>query len=183
MTPDPVLGHALLERARNAIGAEFGRPPASETAHPRLFERGACFVTLTQAGQLRGCIGSLEAWRPLDEDVRDNARAAAFRDPRFAPLRADEFERTRIEVSLLAVPTELTFTDEADAIRQLRPGIDGVIFQYHGRRGTFLPQVWESLPQPQEFFAHLKLKAGVPADFWSPEVRLYRYEAEKWQES
>jgi len=182
MTDDDLLGRALLVRARNAIAAEFGRPPAMETAHPRLAEPGACFVTLTQRGQLRGCIGSLEAWRPLDEDVRDNARAAAFRDPRCAPLSEHELADTRVEVSLLAVPTELTFEDEADAIRQLQPGIDGMIFECHGRRGTFLPQVWDSLPEPHAFFAHLKLKAGLPPDYWSPDVRLFRYKVAKWKE-
>ncbi len=179
---DAELGRALLIRARNAIGEEFGLTPEPEPAHPALRLPGATFVTLTQDGQLRGCIGSLEAWRPLDEDVRANARAAAFSDPRFPPLAKSEFARTRVEVSLLTPPVPLRFIDEADAMRQLRPGIDGVIFEYHGRRGTFLPQVWESLPEPERFLAHLKQKAGFPADFWSREVRLYRYEVQKWKE-
>ncbi|WP_126445409.1 AmmeMemoRadiSam system protein A [Sulfuricystis multivorans] len=180
--PDPALGRALLIRARNAIGEEFGIAGQPEPDHPALERPGATFVTLTQDGQLRGCIGSLEAWRPLDEDVRANAKAAAFGDPRFPPLSKSEFARTRVEVSLLTPPVPLDFTDEADAIRQMRPGIDGMIFEYHGRRGTFLPQVWESLPDRQQFFAHLKQKAGFPANFWSPEVRLYRYEVQKWKE-
>lgn len=183
-SPDTeALGQALLIRARNAIASEFGLPTHPEPDHPALQEPGATFVTLTQHGQLRGCIGSLEAWRPLDQDVRDNARAAAFRDPRFLPLSADELGRTRVEVSLLAVPTELTFRDEQDAIQQLRPGIDGVIFECHGRRGTFLPQVWDNLPERHKFFDHLKLKAGFAPDFWSPEVKLWRYEVTKWKES
>lgn len=181
--PDPALGRALLIRARNAIAAEFGIALQPEPDHPDLHRPGATFVTLTQQGQLRGCIGSLEAWRTLDEDVRDNARAAAFGDSRFPPLSKSEFAHTRIEVSLLTPPVPLTFTDEADAIRQMRPGIDGMIFEYHGRRGTFLPQVWESLPEPRQFFAHLKQKAGFPANFWSPDVRLYRYEVQKWKEA
>lgn len=176
------LGAALLIRARNAIAGELGMAPQAEADHPALAQPGATFVTLTQAGQLRGCIGSLEAWRPLDADVRANAKAAAFRDPRFNPLGHDELARTRVEVSLLTAATPMTFTDEADAIRQLRPGTDGMIFECHGRRGTFLPQVWESLPEPQQFFTHLKQKAGFTADFWSPDIKLYRYGVEKWKE-
>ncbi|MFN6961629.1 MAG: AmmeMemoRadiSam system protein A [Rhodocyclaceae bacterium] len=179
---DKALGKALLIRARNAIGEEFGIPPEPEPEHPALLQPGATFVTLTQQGRLRGCIGSLEAWRPLVEDVKANAKAAAFDDPRFPPLTKSEFAHTRVEVSLLTPAVPLTFTDEADAIRQLRPGIDGMIFEYHGRRGTFLPQVWESLPEPRQFFAHLKQKAGFPTTFWSPDVRLYRYEVQKWKE-
>lgn len=175
------LGTALLVRARNAIGSEFAETAQAEPDHPALAQPGATFVTLMLDGRLRGCIGSLEAWRPLDTDVRENARAAAFRDPRFNPLRADEFVRVRVEVSLLATPVELHFTDEADALGQLRPNIDGVIFECHGKRGTFLPQVWEGLPEPRQFFNHLKQKAGFAADFWSPEVKLYRYEVRKWK--
>lgn len=180
--PD-ALGSALLVRARNAIAAAFDIAPRPEPDHPDLAQLGATFVTLTQVGQLRGCIGSLEAWRPLDADVRANARAAAFRDPRFAPLARDEFDRTRVEVSLLTPAVALEFADEADALAQMRPGIDGMIFECHGRRGTFLPQVWESLPEPQQFFSHLKQKAGFAADFWSPDVKLYRYEVRKWKET
>jgi uncharacterized protein len=180
--PDDTLGAALLARARNAIAAELGAALKAEPDHPALHAPGATFVTLTQAGQLRGCIGSLEAWRPLGDDVCANAKAAAFRDPRFNPLIHDELPRTRVEVSLLTPPQPLTFTCEDAAIRQLRPGLDGLIFVCHGRRGTFLPQVWESLPAPHQFFAHLKQKAGFAADFWSPDVELYRYEVQKWKE-
>jgi AmmeMemoRadiSam system protein A len=174
------LGNALLIRARNAIGNMLGASAQAEPEHPALAQPGATFVTLTQNGQLRGCIGSLEAWRSLDTDVRENARAAAFTDPRFAPLQPEEFPHTRVEVSLLTAPEPLPFTDETAALHQLQPGIDGVIFECHGRRGTFLPQVWENLPEPQQFLAHLKQKAGFAADFWSPEVKLYRYVVQKW---
>ncbi|MBA3034348.1 MAG: AmmeMemoRadiSam system protein A [Gammaproteobacteria bacterium] len=177
------LGTALLVRARNAIGSEFGEAAQAEPEHPALAQPGATFVTLMLDGCLRGCIGSLEAWRPLDADVRENARAAAFRDPRFNPLPHDDFARARVEVSLLTPPVELHFSDEADALRQLRPNIDGVIFECHGKRGTFLPQVWEGLPEPSQFFNHLKQKAGFATDFWSPEVKLYRYEVQKWKEN
>jgi len=180
--PDASLGTALLIRAHNAIAGEFGVATQPEPDHPALLEPGATFVTLTQNGRLRGCIGSLEARRPLDDDVKSNARFAAFRDPRFAPLTRDELERTRVEVSLLTPAVPIEFADEADAIRQMRPGIDGMIFECRGQRGTFLPQVWESLREPHAFFSHLKQKAGFAPDFWSPEVKLYRYEVRKWKE-
>jgi AmmeMemoRadiSam system protein A len=180
--PDARLGDALLVRARNAIAAEFGLQPQDAPEHPALREPGATFVTLTQSGRLRGCIGSLDAWRPLDEDIRANAQSAAFRDPRFPPLMHAELERTRVEVSLLTPAEPMPVADEADAIRQMRPGIDGMIFECHGQRGTFLPQVWESLPEPRDFFTHLKQKAGFSPGFWSPDVKLYRYEVQKWKE-
>jgi AmmeMemoRadiSam system protein A len=176
------LGAALLIRARNAIAAEFGLPPAPEPDDPALHQPGATFVTLTQLGELRGCIGSLQAWRPLDEDVRSNARAAAFRDPRFAPLTESELAHTRVEVSLLAPAVPMSFASEDDAVRQLRPGIDGVILEWGMHRGTFLPQVWESLPEPRMFMAHLKQKAGLAPGFWAPDVKLSRYEVQKWKE-
>lgn len=176
------LGAALLVRARNAIAAEFEMPPQPEPSHPRLAEPGATFVTLTQHGELRGCIGSIEAWRPLDADVRANACAAAFRDPRFPPLGRREFGGTRVEVSLLTTPEPMKFGEEADALRQLRPGVDGIVLEWQGHRGTFLPQVWESLPEPKDFLDHLKGKAGLAPDFWAPDVRLLRYEVRKWKE-
>ena len=176
------LGAALLISARNAIGADLGRPPSAEPEHPRLAEPGASFVTLTRNGQLRGCIGSLEAWRPLATDVRENARAAAFRDPRFPPLAATELAATRVEVSLLGPAAPIAFVDEADAVRQLRPGIDGVILEYDSHRGTFLPQVWETLAEPNVFLAHLKQKAGLAPTFWVPDITLRRYEVRKWKE-
>jgi AmmeMemoRadiSam system protein A len=181
VTADP--GPALLVRARNAIAARLGQPTQAEPAHLGLNQPGATFVTLTQGGQLRGCIGSLQAHRPLDQDVRANAVAAASSDPRFPPLKAEELPRTRVEVSLLTAPQPMTFADEADALRQLRPNVDGVIFIAGQRRSTFLPQVWEQLPQARQFMAHLKQKAGLPADYWSSEVQLQRYEVQKWKEA
>lgn len=177
------IGPALLARARNAIAAQLKQPTRAEPDHPALTQPGATFVTLTQNGQLRGCIGSLEAHRPLDQDVRANAVAAAFRDPRFPPLKVEELPRTRVEVSLLTAPQAMSFGDEADALRQLRPNIDGVILVAGQRRSTFLPQVWEQLPEPRVFMAHLKQKAGLPADWWSSEVQLQRYEVQKWKEA
>ncbi|MDO8789623.1 MAG: AmmeMemoRadiSam system protein B [Sulfuritalea sp.] len=176
-------GPALLVRARNAVAARLKQPTQTEAAHPALALPGATFVTLTQNGQLRGCIGSLQAHRPLDQDVRANAVAAAFSDPRFPPLTLEEFSRTRVEVSLLTAPQAMTFNSEADALRQLRPNVDGIIFIAGQRRSTFLPQVWEQLPEPRTFMAHLKQKAGLPADWWSAEVQLQRYEVQKWKEA
>ena len=178
----PALGRALLVRARNALAADLGLPARDEPDHAALAMPGATFVTLTEGGALRGCIGSLEAWRSLDEDVRANARAAAFRDPRFTPVGRDEWPRLGVEVSLLSVPVPMSVADEADALAQLRPGVDGLVFEAAGRRSTFLPQVWDSLPDPHDFLTQLKLKAGLSPDYWSPEVKLQRYQVEKWME-
>ena len=176
------LGLALLAQARAAIAAELGLASAMPPPLAVMNEPAAAFVTLTKSGQLRGCIGSLEARRSMLEDVRGNACAAAFRDPRFAPLVAAELPQLRVEVSLLSPPVEMAVSSEEDALRQLRPGIDGLIFRVGDRRSTFLPQVWESLPEPRQFLAQLKQKAGVASDYWSPEVRLWRYQAEKFKE-
>ena len=176
------LGATLLQLARNAIAARFGEAVVATADLPELHAPGATFVTLTEKGELRGCIGSLEAFRPLLDDVRDNACNAAFRDPRFAPLKARELPLTRVEVSLLTVAQPFPVSDEADALARLRPGIDGVIFSARGRRSTFLPQVWEQLPRPAEFLAHLRLKAGLAATYWGPDVRLETYQVRKWQE-
>lgn len=176
------LGRQLLALARNAIKHRLRGIPEAAAADPALAAAGAVFVTLTQDGQLRGCIGSLEAWRPLAEDVRENARAAAFRDPRFPPLAADELPRTRVEVSLLTPAEPIAFVDEADALRQLRPGEDGIVLECGSRCATFLPQVWEQLPEPAHFLGQLKRKAGLPGDFWSDDLRLSRYRVEKWKE-
>ena len=182
MSIDP-LGLTLLTIARNAIGKHFGQEARTVVAHPDLSRPAATFVTLTQQGQLRGCIGSLEAYRPLSTDVAENAYAAAFRDPRFAPLASEELVYTRIEVSLLEPAEPLEFTDEADAIACLRPGIDGLILTHGSRRATFLPQVWETLPDPKRFLEQLKLKAGLPPDFWDERISLARYGVQKWKET
>lgn len=175
-------GQVLLPLARAAITQAFGRSHAADDTAPWLRAPGACFVTLTQDNQLRGCIGTLEAHRPLLTDVRANALAAAFHDPRFAPLAADELEGTEVEVSLLSPMQTLHFGSEAEALAQLRPGVDGVVFQYGARRSTFLPQVWEQLPDTGDFMAQLKRKAGLPPGFWHEEVQLQRYTVAKWKE-
>jgi AmmeMemoRadiSam system protein A len=182
MSIDP-LGFTLLTIARNAIDERFGRAVCMVTPHPDLAHPAATFVTLTQKGQLRGCIGSLEARRPLAKDVAENAIAAAFHDPRFPPLKDDELKHTRIEVSLLGPSEKMDFVDEADAMAKLRPGIDGVVLTHGRQRATFLPQVWEALPDPKKFLVQLKLKAGLPADFWDEEITLARYGVQKWKET
>ena len=177
------FGDTLLRIARNAIGERFAFPAQAVADFAELGEAAATFVTLTQQGQLRGCIGSLEAHRPLARDVAANALAAAFHDPRFRPLGKDEFVRTRVEVSLLTPADPFPVRDEADALARLRPLVDGLILSYRGRRATFLPQVWESLRAPSDFLAQLKLKAGLPADFWHAEIALARYAVRKWHEA
>ena len=175
-------GKSLLSIARTAISTALGCPlTASEEGH-WLRQPGACFVTLTQHQQLRGCIGSLEARRPLLADVKSNAVAAALHDPRFVPLTLAELDITDLEVSVLSATQPLQFSSEADALSQLRPGVDGVIFEFGHYRSTFLPQVWEQLPSPSVFMAHLKRKAGLAPDFWDKRVQLQRYTVCKWRE-
>jgi AmmeMemoRadiSam system protein A len=180
---DPGLGRALLTIARSAIGAELGLRSSADARHAALAQPAATFVTLKLAAELRGCIGSLKALRPLGVDVRENAIAAAFRDPRFPPLAVVEFEATMVEVSLLSADERLDVRDEEDLLARLRPGIDGLVIEYGHHRATFLPQVWESLPEPRGFLTALKRKAGLPANFWSPQVNVSRYGVTKWTES
>ncbi|CAM2936367.1 AmmeMemoRadiSam system protein A [Actinomyces slackii] len=192
----PDAGLVLLPLARGAIARRLGLP------HPALAEdaaehsaegaawlrpSGASFVTLTSGrapgGPLRGCIGSLEAHRPLGEDIQANAVAAATRDPRFPPLAPHELADTVVEVCVLSAPAALPVVDEADLLARLRPGVDGVVLSACGRRATFLPQVWEQLPEPADFLAHLRRKAGLPADYWGPEVTIETYTVTAWQET
>jgi len=181
--PDAKEGKILLKLARDAIAEQFGSSLQPAPGAHWLAEPGATFVTLTQQDALRGCIGSLQAYRPLLQDVRANAVAAAFHDPRFAPLRESEFAQTTIEVSLLSPSLAMTFDSESDALAQLRTGIDGVIFECAHHRSTFLPQVWEQLPTAATFMAQLKRKAGLPGDFWAPNVKLASYSVQKWKEA
>ena len=173
------LGAALLARARNAIATALGLDanPEPEPEHPALARLGTAFVTLhDRPGALRGCMGGLVAVARLGDDVRRHAAAAAFDDPRFGPLQAHEWPGLGIAVSLLDTPQPLPpARTRTAALRQLRPGIDGVILEWHGHRATFLPQVWEQLIAPEDFFAALLRKAGLPPDFWDPDLRLQRY--------
>ncbi|MHB1238227.1 MAG: AmmeMemoRadiSam system protein A [Gallionella sp.] len=176
-------GEILLPIARAAIARVLKVPRTADESAPWLAEHGACFVTLTQLGELRGCIGSLQAHRSLLDDVKGNAVSAALRDPRFTPLSAEEFDVTTIEVSLLSATQAMVVRDEADALAQLRPQVDGIVFEYGQYRSTFLPQVWENLARPRDFLAMLRRKAGLPDDFWAAEVKLSRYTVTKWSES
>ena len=179
----PDRGNTLLTIARAAISSALGRPREAAEDAPWLQELGACFVTLTQSGRLRGCIGTLQARHSLLADVKSNAVAAALRDPRFSPLTATELDHTDIEVSLLSPMQAMRFDSEADALAQLRPGIDGVVLEFERYRGTFLPQVWEQLSTAPAFLAQLKRKAGLAPDFWEEGVRLHRYTVTKWKET
>lgn len=172
----------LLALAKNSIehGLLTGKPLKINLADfpPELTRRRATFVTLEKHHELRGCIGMLEAVRPLAEDIAENAFSAAFRDPRFPPLQAEELDGLDIHLSILTPAEPMAFTSEEDLLAQLQPGIDGLILEEGRRRGTFLPSVWESLPEPGQFLRHLKQKAGLPAGYWSDTVRVYRYYAE-----
>jgi hypothetical protein len=173
-------GAVLVAIAREAIGEELGLAALRPRDEPWLCRPAATFVTLHLDGELRGCIGSLDARRPLGEDVAFNARAAAFHDPRFEPLSAGEYGDVSVEVSVLSPRTPLVVASEAEAARRLRPGVDGVYLEFEGRAATFLPQVWENLPDPIEFLAALRHKARLPARFWDPGIRLTRYTGENF---
>jgi len=176
-------GEVLLPIARTAIARALNVSHSADETAPWLAVHGACFVTLSQYGELRGCIGSLQAHRSLLDDVKSNAVSAAFRDPRFTPMSAEELDITTIEVSLLSPSQEMKVLDEVDALAQMRPGVDGIIFEYGRYRSTFLPQVWEDLAQPRMFLGMLKRKAGLPDDFWAEGVKLSRYTVTKWSEA
>ncbi|HUJ87049.1 MAG TPA: AmmeMemoRadiSam system protein B [Burkholderiales bacterium] len=177
-------GRTLLGIARGAIGRQLGQAAAPRLDHPAwLAQPGASFVTLTIDGALRGCIGSLQAHRPLGHDVAANAEHAAFRDARFAPLTLQEWPRVAAEVSLLSTPEKAEFGDDIDLLGRLRPGVDGVILEHRGRRGTFLPQVWDSLPDRRRFMHELKRKAGLSPDTPLVQCNVWRYQVVKWREA
>jgi AmmeMemoRadiSam system protein B/AmmeMemoRadiSam system protein A len=175
-------GRALIALARNAIEKSLFQKKEIALDAPWLQQNGATFVTLTRDGRLRGCIGSLEAVRPLALDVAENALGAAFRDPRFPRLTAEEWPGCGGEVSLLAAPKPIEFADEADLLAQLEPGVDGVILECDNRRATFLPQVWEGLPDKRAFLAELVKKAGLPPDTRLTRCRISRYGVAKFHE-
>ena len=183
---DPARGDVLLRLARGALSFELagtGTVHGSPGDEAWLQGPGATFVTLRAGSELRGCIGTLEANRPLAEDVRANAIAAATRDPRFAPVTAAELPGLTIEVSLLGPTSPLGVTSQAEALEALQPGLDGVILRYGSQRATFLPQVWSQLPSPGDFLLQLKRKAGLADDFWHGDIEMWRYRVEKWSEA
>jgi uncharacterized protein len=183
---EPAQRRILLALARESIehGLREGRPiPVDLSGYPPvLAERRAAFVTLHDRGALRGCIGHLQAIQPLVLDVAENAFAAAFRDPRFPPLTEPELADLAIEISVLSPSEPLTFGSEEELLQMIEPGRDGLILEAGNARGTFLPTVWESLPQPRDFLRHLKQKAGLRPDYWSDDIRISRYRTESFSE-
>jgi len=176
------LGCVVLTLARSAIAEKLGFGKLDTMNHASLGEPAATFVTLRQGAELRGCVGSLHRRRALHDDVRMNAVAAAFRDPRFPPLDARELPKILLEVSLLSAEERIEVASEEELIARLRPGIDGLIVEYGRHRATLLPQVWQQLHDPREFLAALKRKARLPEDFWSTATIVSRYQAVTWTE-
>jgi hypothetical protein len=180
----PDAGKILIPLAWAAIKEALGEEPAYPNDKPEwLLAPGASFVTLKEGRALRGCIGSLEARRPLNDDVRANAVSAALQDPRFPPVDAMELEQMSIEVSVLSPSSPLAVDGFAGAYDAIRPRIDGVILKVGTRhKATFLPQVWEELPHPADFLRHLWLKAGVEPGVWHAETLLHTYTVTAWRE-
>lgn len=177
----------LLKIARDSIrnGTEQGRALDIDARqyYGKLEELGAAFVTLEKAGQLRGCIGSVEAYRPLVEDVAENAWYAAFKDHRFSPLSKIELDQILIEISILTQPEVMDVSSEAELKAQLVPEQDGLILEDGYRRALFLPAVWEKLPSTHDFIAHLKQKAGMPTGHWSPTMKASRFTSFEFSET
>ncbi len=180
------LQQQLLKVARESIQYRLQQghamPVDADAYDEQLQQQGGSFVTLHKDGALRGCIGTLQPYQPLVSDVAEHARAAAFSDPRFPHLTLDEFDDIVISVSVLGKPGAISFSDEEDLIRQLRPSQDGLILEDGGARGTFLPSVWESLPESRQFLQQLKRKAGLPADYWSDSLKISRYTTQSFSE-
>jgi len=181
----PQQRQQLLKLARDSIlsGLQHGKTLLVELDNfdQQLRLNRASFVTLHEHQQLRGCIGSLEAYRPLAEDVAENAYAAAFRDPRFNPLQVAEYDLLSLSISVLTPASEMSFESEQDLLEQIKPDVDGLILQEGYHRGTFLPSVWEQLPDPVQFLQHLKQKAGLSANHWSDNIQVSRYKTESFE--
>jgi len=186
----PEQGAALVALARRTLADHFGKAApgdseefAQQLVSPALQAHCGTFVTLKHAERLRGCIGSLSASVPIVSGIRENALNAAFHDPRFSPLKKDELADVRIEVSVLSEPAPLDYANAVDLAAKLRPGIDGVIIKKGYASATFLPQVWEQLPQPESFLSHLCMKAGLPADEWRDgDLKVLVYQVQCFEE-
>ncbi len=178
----------LLQLARQSViraaSGEPVLPPRPEQFPPRLQQPGATFVTLTTPeGDLRGCVGALEAYQSIAEDVWEHAEAAASQDYRFQPVRAEEVEGLHIEISYLTPPMRLEYSDADDLLAKLRPEVDGVILRDGVKRATFLPQVWEKLPNAAAFLSHLCQKMGAPGDLWRrKKLEVFTYQVECFEE-
>ena len=173
---------AVLRTAATSIAAQLelvaATAPEPGDLHGALGEQRASFVTLTIEGELRGCCGTLEPARPLLLDVWSNARASAFRDPRFPPLTVREWRCSSMEVSLLTPCERMAVSTEQQLLLELVPGRDGLLLEWRGMKATFLPKVWEHVTGPHDFLRRLKEKAGLSGDFWAEDVRVWRYETE-----
>ena len=178
----PEFQRILLRAARDSIegGLLTGMPIEVRLSDypPELRSNRAAFVTLEIEGELRGCVGTIKAHRPLIEDVIHNAFASAFMDSRFPKLAQQECGRLEISISLLSDLEALLFDSESDAAAKLRPGIDGLMIEQAAFRGTYLPSMWETVPDPGEFLKGVKVKAGLPRDYWSASLKLWRFTAE-----
>jgi len=172
----------LIDLAKAAILAALNQPENFDLEnalehYPELLKNGAAFVTINtrRNHQLRGCIGSLQAYRPLYKDIISNAQAAALHDPRFPPLTPEEFKEIKIEVSILSDPKPLQYSDVEDLRKKIVPMKDGIVLRYNGYQATYLPQVWEQLPSFDAFFSSLCMKAGLPGDCLThhPEIEVY----------
>lgn len=177
-------GTELVAIARNAIGLKLGLTEGRLSSDdPALQEKGGTFVTLKKDNMLRGCIGNIEPVGPVIDSVRENAVNAAFNDFRFSPLSVEEFSKTRISVSVLTPAVPLSYEDGDDLTAKLRPGVDGVILRAGRNSATFLPQVWEQLPDPNDFLDHLSLKAGVAREVWrTGEAEILLYQVQDFKE-
>jgi AmmeMemoRadiSam system protein A len=173
-------GQRLVVLAREAIAHKLGGPGPVRPEGPWFEQEAATFVTVARKGLLHGCIGTIAPCRSLVDDVVHNALAAAFEDPRAEPFRSEWLPEMGVEVTLLGPLERMQFADRADAVRQIVPGADGLVLRYGSYRSTFLPQVWESLPDPQDFLLELERKAGLPRSFWSEGVELHRFRVQKW---
>jgi AmmeMemoRadiSam system protein A len=177
----------LLRLARNSLelgvrGQQLPPTPASDLS-PCLKEPGASFATLTIDGQLRGCIGALEPYQSLASDVQEHALAAALEDPRFPPVRPEELDQIQVEISRLTLPEPMEYTDANDLLSRLRPNIDGVILHDGIRRATFLPQVWEKIPDKERFLDNLCMKMGAAPDAWRKKhLEVLTYQVEEFHE-
>lgn len=171
------------EAMEHAVSGKALPPLDAQSLRPALRENGASFVTLTINAELRGCIGALEAYQPLAEDVREHAVAAALRDSRFRPVVESELSRIRLEVSRLTVPHLLEYSSGEDLLIKLNPHVDGVILKDDFRRATFLPQVWEKIPDPADFLDQLCMKMGASRKLWrDAKLQVYVYQVEEFHE-
>lgn len=169
----------LKRIALSALNAAVldNKPFSLEGVSSQLMFPGACFITLLKNNQLRGCIGTLDAYRSLAEDVAYNSYNAALRDPRFPPVEPSELNDLALSISILTKPSEMAVDSEAQLLKAIRPGVDGVILQDGPHRATYLPSVWEQLPDAADFIRELKCKAGLPQDHWSDSMKCFKYQS------